>query len=217
MEPFKIPRLPFDDPAQDPAGLSAHMDTLPKEEIGVINWPEFSYKPEVHFAVAWAPGMIVVKYYVREEVIRARFTEDNAPVWKDSCVEFFVAPGDDGVYYNFEINCIGTCLAEKGLSRSPREKLQPEVIEHIKRFPSLGVAPFEEKKGDFSWELLAIIPVASFVDHAVEPDLQGKTFRANFYKCGDELSKPHYLTWNPVRTPQPDYHRPEFFREILFV
>ncbi len=217
MEALLINRIPFESATGDPGRLSEHMDTLPREEIGIVNWPEFSYKPEVHFAIAWSPGYIVLKYYVRESVIRARFTEDNAPVWKDSCVEFFVAPGDDSLYYNFEINCIGTCLAEKGHSRSPREKLQPEVIEHIKRYPSLGVAPFEEKTGDFSWDLLVILPVTSFVEHHVDEDLSGKTFRANFYKCGDELSKPHYLTWKPIDTPQPDYHRPEFFREIRFV
>ena len=50
-----------------------------------------------------------------------------------------------------------------------------------------------------------------------EEQLKGKTFRANFYKCGDMLSVPHYVTWNPVGTPKPDYHRPEYFGELKFV
>ncbi|MCK7536290.1 MAG: carbohydrate-binding family 9-like protein [Marinilabiliales bacterium] len=41
--------------------------------------------------------------------------------------------------------------------------------------------------------------------------LAGKSFRANFYKCGDKLSNPHFVTWNPVGTEKPDYHRPEYF------
>ena len=33
----------------------------------------------------------------------------------------------------------------------------------------------------------------------------------NLYKCGDNLSHPHFLSWQPIDTPQPDFHRPEFF------
>ena len=215
MNTLCIQKTSFDPTTTPPEKISAFMDTLEKQEVQVVNWPEFSYRPEVRFAIAYTPRHILIKHYVRESVIRARFTEDNAPVWQDSCVEFFVAPGDDGVYYNLEINCIGTCLAEKGLSRSPREKLQPDVIEEIRRYPSLGVAPFEERTGDFTWDMLVVIPVEVFVDHPLET-LEGKTFRANFYKCGDELSRPHYLSWNPIDTPAPDFHRPEFFGEIRF-
>ncbi len=215
MKTLCLHKVPYEIGDTSPEKLSAYMDSLPKEKIDTVNWPSFSYKPEVRFAAAWDKKHILLKYYVREEVIRARFTEDNAPVWQDSCVEFFVSPADDGIYYNFEINCIGTCLAEKGRSRSPREKLQPDVIAQIRRYPSLGVAPFEEKTGNFSWDMMVVIPADVFVDHNVET-LADKTFRANFYKCGDELSKPHYLSWNPIDTPKPDFHRPEYFGKIKF-
>ena len=192
------------------------MDELPKHAIDTVNWKSFPERPEVHFAIAWHPEQIILKYYVREGVIRARFTEDNSPVWQDSCVEFFVMPDPaDGIYYNIETNCIGTCLAEKGLSRSPREKLPPSLLTHIKRYPSLGVAPFEEKSGDFTWDLMLVIPKEVFADHPIDT-FEGKTFRANFYKCGDALSRPHYLSWNPIGTPEPDFHRPEFFGEVKF-
>ena len=38
----------------------------------------------------------------------------------------------------------------------------------------------------------------------------------NLYKCGDSLARPHYLSWQPVATPHPDFHRPEFFKPVLF-
>jgi len=39
---------------------------------------------------------------------------------------------------------------------------------------------------------------------------QGRLFKANFYKCGDELPLPHYLSWNPIYTETPDFYRPDF-------
>jgi len=47
--------------------------------------------------------------------------------------------------------------------------------------------------------------------------LKGKIFRANFYKCGDKLTVPHYVTWNPVGTENPDYHQPEHFGLLKFI
>ena len=47
-------------------------------------------------------------------------------------------------------------------------------------------------------------------------DLNGKTMRANFYKCGDLLQTPHFLSWAPIDLPQPKFHCPEFFGEVTF-
>jgi len=55
-----------------------------------------------------------------------------------------------------------------------------------------------------------------FFHHKVK-NLKGKTFRANFYKCGDMLTVPHYVTWNPVGTENPDYHQPKYFGLLKFV
>jgi hypothetical protein len=40
--------------------------------------------------------------------------------------------------------------------------------------------------------------------------------KANFYKCGDELQTPHFLSWNPIEIDQPDFHRPDFFGTLEF-
>ena len=40
------------------------------------------------------------------------------------------------------------------------------------------------------------------------------TMMANFYKCADLTSTPHFLSWAPIDTPEPDFHRPEFFAPI---
>ncbi|MBP5277596.1 MAG: hypothetical protein J6Z18_03800, partial [Prevotella sp.] len=52
-------------------------------------------------------------------------------------------------------------------------------------------------------------------DHRLK-DISGMSFRANFYKCGDLLPKPHFLSWNAVEIPQPDFHRPDQFGKVTF-
>ncbi len=45
---------------------------------------------------------------------------------------------------------------------------------------------------------------ALFPGYALAP---GTVIRANCYKCGDLTEKEHYLSWNPVDHPTPDFHR----------
>jgi hypothetical protein len=67
------------------------------------------------------------------------------------------------------------------------------------------------------WEITYQIPY-SFL-RLFYPDFQaapGKKMRANFYKCGDYTVQEHYLSWNPVESQIPDFHRPESFGQLIF-
>ncbi|MCK4999459.1 MAG: hypothetical protein KAS23_07985, partial [Anaerohalosphaera sp.] len=44
----------------------------------------------------------------------------------------------------------------------------------------------------------------------------GVQWRGNFYKCGDKTSHPHWLTWNIVDRPMPDFHVPGCFGVLEF-
>ena len=182
--------------------------------VSTINWPEYSYKPKVKFRIGHTGENIVLKFYVEEEAVRAVVTNINGPVHTDSCVEFFVS-FDGKSYYNFEFNCIGTPHVAWGEGRNNRSKLDENVIRTIAIESSLGNSPFETRTDGFKWELTVVIPIECF---AYNPGLKlsGLKATANFYKCGDDLPVPHFVTWNPVGTSQPDYHRPEFFAVIEF-
>lgn len=118
-------------------------------------------------------------------------------------------------YYNFEFNCIGTKLLAAGHSRHNREFANAAILDEIIVESSLERAVFEEKIGSFNWQLKAIIPIKSFFKHKIHA-LDGKVCRANFYKCGDGLTTPHYLSWTPIETEKPDFHTPQYFGEIEF-
>jgi len=197
--------------------ISEKLDSLGiRNQVGELNWKEFDYKPDVNFAIAYTGYEILLKYYVKEQWFKAEMTETNKEVYEDSCVEFFVAPPDYGIYYNLEFNGIGTCLMGAGTERENRSRFDPEIIKGIRRKSSAGRKIVKERTGDFSWTITLAIPLNVFLHNQIK-ELKGKTFRANFYKCGDKLSVPHYLTWNPVQTENPDFHRPEYFGLLKFL
>jgi len=183
--------------------------------IGTINWAEFDYCPQVHFRIAYSDNSFLLHYKVKEQSVRALAGVDNGEVWKDSCVEFFITPANDGIYYNFEFNCIGSCLLAAGPARYGRESANLNVISQIRRQPSLGRHPFDERIGDTEWDIKLVIPYSCLFKHPNYSPV-GKTVRVNFYKCGDGLTVPHYISWNPIDTEKPDFHRPEFFGRVRF-
>lgn len=182
--------------------------------IDTINWNEYSYKPKIAFRIGHVGNEIWLKYYVNEKHILARETEINGSVHKDSCVEFFISPGGEN-YYNFEFNCIGTTHLAYGPGRGKRKYVNPQTIKNIEIKSSLGNQPFEEKTGNFEWEMMIRIPIDCF-EFSDLKSFSGLKATANFYKCGDDTAKPHFVTWNPVGTENPDYHRPEYFGKIGF-
>ncbi len=184
-------------------------------EIGCVNWPKlFPGKPQVGFKIAHSGREIYLKYYVREDQARAVYDSDNGRPWEDSCVEFFVIPGDDETYYNLEMSCIGYGILH---ARKPggRGEHDPDAVGKVRRLPSMPRVAFEGREGDVAWTLTLAIPVEAFSLSTVPP-LSGRTVRANFYKCGDKLPSPHYLSWSPIDTPLPSFHEPKFFGEIFF-
>jgi len=174
------------------------------QSIASINSASFNYNSEVRFRIAYFEDQIWLKFYVTEVSIRAKEINVNGTVSKDSCVEFFISTNKIWSYYNFEFNCIGVCHVGYN-SKDERLLIDPAVLKNIKVKTTFGTQSFEEKIGEYHWELMAIIPrVCLAYDNG--SDLMGLNATANFYKCGDEISTPHYVIWNPIGTIIPDYH-----------
>ncbi len=190
-------------------------ESIPFQSIDIVNWNLFPYRPEVQFRIAYTDSAILLHYKVKEASVRALAAEDNGAVWKDACVEFFSIPAGDGIYYNIECNCAGFILIGAGNNRTGREHAPKEITNLVQRWSSLGHEPFAERIGECSWELALVIPYTTFFKHHLT-SLDGKTVRANFYKCGDELNTPHYLSWNPIDLDKPNFHCPEFFGSLYF-
>ncbi|MDR1918333.1 MAG: hypothetical protein LBQ65_01655 [Tannerellaceae bacterium] len=213
MKNLEVPYLP----ALDVLDLSSVGFLLENKSqrayLDVINWVEYSYKPIVALDIARSDVSLYLRYFVKGNSLRAVYDKDNSPVHKDSCVEFFMKRMEDETYMNFEFNCIGTCDAARRISRESKTSLTEEEYASIRRYSNLERKPFHEKKGVYEWELVVAIPLRLM---GLDPQNMPEKVMGNFYKCADETDAPHYISWNPVPVPTPDFHRPECFGEIYF-
>ena len=181
-------------------------------QIDTVNWETFPYCPEVSFRIAHNGEAIFLNFRVNESDIKAVCDQDNGRIWEDSCVEFFVS-FDNETYYNIECNCIGKILIGKGKGRENRIRLPEAILKSVDRWSSLGYSPVENLSGN--WNVSLIIPKKIFYPE-IANTFNKTEARGNFYKCGDLLQNPHYLSWNQILNETPNFHLPEFFGQLLF-
>lgn len=198
------------------ASIEKSMAGIDPLNIAVCNWPkEFPYAPQVQLRMCHCGSHLILKWDVREKCTAAKESGDNCRTWTDSCVEFFFQPAGEDKYYNLEATCIGNLLMGWRSGRKGAIPATDEQLSLIERFPSLGREPFAERLGDNRWSLVLAVPANAYT-HSDIKTFCGLKGRFNAYKCGDELSTPHFLSFAPITTQNPDFHRPEFFTEISF-
>lgn len=188
------------------------------EEVGTrlsvesLNWPEeFPYRPLTVVSAAHSGKHIFLDFFIRCNYLRAENYTPNSPVSEDSCVEFFVStPGNPEAYWSFCFNCIGTIRA-KWRDRDNCRFLSTDELSRIKVHASVGNRPFQEVEGSFIWSVTVAIPVDLL---GISYDGEPVGLRANFNKCASSTSQPHYLSWAPIDSPHPDFHRPDCFAPL---
>ena len=181
--------------------------------VDCVNWPEgWPYAPLCSGRLARTEDALVVDFRVSGLDLRAQNLKDNGSQWEDSCVEVFIQDPEGPDYYNFEINPLGKVLACCGPDRSHRTPRPAEQMEDILRITTVEEGPLDYAGGIWTWRVCLLIP---FYLIGVDVDKLPHSLRANFYKCGDKTAHPHFVSWNPVEVPAPDFHRPEFFGELI--
>lgn len=183
--------------------------------IDKVNWPnEFPKTLPVSVHIAHDNQKIYLYYQVKGEELRAVNTKDFMSVWEDSCVEFFMQRKGEKTYRNFEFNVHGVLLASKHETRNSSEKFSEELMSSIKRFTTITHI-YKSNRQLSDWTLYAEIPKDA-IGFSQDEKLSQQTIGANFYKCGDETNEPHFISWNPIDLPKPDFHVPQFFGELMF-
>lgn len=171
------------------------------------------YAPRTWARIVYVRGSgLLCRMESEETDLRAEVTEPDGPTHKDSCLEFFVncAPDTGDHYLNLEANPIGTLHCKFGESRHDRRAL-PQLGCALS--PQVTVLPRSD-----GWALEYLLSDELISTLFGKNSLSaGDVLRANLYKCGDCTCHPHFGMWNPVKTEHPDFHRPEFFGELVVV
>ena len=176
--------------------------------------------PDTRAKIIYDAQAIYLVFRVQDRYVRALAGTDQDSVYQDSCVEFFFTPGPDTDqgYFNLEMNCAGTILFHfQTLPRQNPVEIPVSDCSRILRDASLPKIVTPEIEDSVLWFLSARIPfdLLSSYTTVVRPK-PGKTWQANFYKCADNTSHPHWLTWAPVNLPAPDFHYPKAFGTLYF-
>ena len=213
MKKITVPKISMD--ATDINLVARRLEALCVNKIDTVNWPEtYPSKPDVMFAIAHNGENILLQYRVKENEILAAVTKDNGEVWTDSCVEMFLS-FDNQHYYNAEFTCIGKALL--GYRKFGEKAVHASIptMQSILRQPSLGTANRGKEIDNFDWVLTLVIPRTTFWESDIT-SFDGLHAKGNFYKCGDNLSTPHFVSWTTIETPSPSFHQPSFFGELFF-
>jgi len=185
-----------------------------KAIIGVNNWPEeYPYTPEVEVSLTASSEELFLKFKVREELTVASATHNFDEVWKDSCCELFIMFEGEDKYYNLETSCNGYQLFAYRKGRESSESASAEIMDKIRCRTSLEKHATFPKRHIDEWTLDICIPAEAFWRSGIS-DFRKVKAKGNIYKCVENLERMHFVSWAPIRTPAPDFHRPEFFKEF---
>ncbi len=188
--------------------------------------PESSdHHPVTEVKATHTQDAIHVFFRVRDRYVRCVHTELNSAVCRDSCAEFFVQPPDGAGYFNFEINCGGTMLLYYIEDPTPdpakgdmkkRTEVTADLADLVTIRPSMPKLVDPEITDPVEWTLQYSIPV-KLMEHYVGAlgPLGGQEWRANFYKCADQTSHPHWASWAPIGE-ELNFHQPKRFAPIIF-
>jgi hypothetical protein len=195
---------------------------VPALEIACYRQDSGAHRPKAECKLLYDRECIFGIFRVEDKYVRCIHTEFQSEVYKDSCVEFFVQPEGTANYFNFEFNCGGALLASyitdpTRIAGRVKEftPLEPADDLQIRRYSSLPQVVDPEINYPITRFLGFAIPFAVLEKYSGIPaPAGGKIWRANFYKCGNETSHPHWGSWSPVH--ELNFHLPADFGKIQF-
>src|SRR4030042_2039223 len=123
---------------------------IPALKVSHYLWLDHGHRPYVEVRLCHSQQNLYVHYDVFEAKIRVRYTRFQDPVYKDSCVEFFVDPFPEKKvgYINLETNALGALLVAIGPGRNRRTPIPQahlegfEIVTSVKRpISAAGLPP----------------------------------------------------------------------------
>jgi hypothetical protein len=191
-------------------------------EIGHYRPESSDHRPRTQAKLLYGHDAIYGLFRVEDQFVRCVHRRHQDPVYKDSCVEFFIQPCSGEGYFNFEFNCGGTLLASyvtdplrtdnelAGFTRLSKSDVRGITIYHSQ--PKIIDPEITEP---VIWYLEFAIPYRLLEQYAGAVEISADAlWRGNLYKCADETSHPHWASWSPVDVL--NFHLPHCFGNFAF-
>lgn len=192
-------------------------------EIGHFRPESSDHHPRTQAKLLYGHDAIYGLYRVEDQFVRCVHRRHQDPVYKDSCVEFFIQPPSGNGYFNFEFNCGGTLLAS--YVSDPRRtdngfagfiRLSKSDVRDITIYHSQPRIIDPEITEPVTWYLEFGIPYRLLEQYSGTVEISAEVpWRGNLYKCADETSHPHWASWSPVDAM--NFHLPHCFGAFTFV
>lgn len=195
---------------------------VPALQINHFRPESSSHRPRTEARLLYDDDGILGIFRVHDQYVLCQRTNYGDEVWKDSCVEFFLKPRENRGYFNFEFNCGGAFLCSyiTNPQRTPAgfkefTRIPANQAAQVKVSPSLCGKTAPELATPIVWTLAFFIPFPLLEKYAGPiGNPSGQIWRANFYKCAEENSHPHWAAWSPV--DELNFHLPRCFGRIRF-
>ncbi len=182
--------------ARAPEALATDWKNSPWNEAEPIEIRHFhpassSHRPIASAKLLYDERNLYLRFKVDDRYVVSTRLKYQEPVYRDSCVEFFVQPRSHGGYFNFEINCGGTLLLyyieDPARVDGGFAKYTPVAIEHGRLVRITHSAPavvYPETSEPMEWQIGCRIPLDVLEAYvgSLGP-LADQTWHANFYKC----------------------------------
>jgi hypothetical protein len=189
-------------------------------EIAAIRPEGSDHRPVTQCKLQYGEHGLYGLFKVQDKYIRCVHHRYQSDVYKDSCVEIFLQPKSGFGYFNFEFNC-GGCLLASYITDPSRADgkikhftpLSLEADHLIRRYHSLPALMDPECTDSKTWYLEFFIPFELMADFVGEISTE-LPWRGNLFKCGDETSHPHWLSWSGLG--ELNFHDPRRFGRLNF-
>ena len=160
---------------------------------------------------------LYIAYRVEDTDITARFTERDDPTFLDDAVEIFInpAPGQEVVYYGFEMNARGVLYDY--LNYNSRMLFKRFDATHVEVSVALQGTLNDSDDIDDGWTLEVAIPWENFERLSRDPPAAGAVWKANLNRWDGVVPDRRMSIWSDPLNDESWPHVPSRFGELMFV
>jgi hypothetical protein len=148
-----------------------------------------------------------------DDHVVATHLEHDAPLYEEDVVEVFIAPDDPRVYFELEVNPLGTTFDAR--IESPdgvRSTMKTELGWNCDGLFAAVLRDVDRGRSSATFATLLRIPFASLG----RTPASGDVWRANFFRIDRHPQGDEFTAWQPTLKTPADFHVAAAFGTLIF-